>query len=72
MVCTRMVTMNSYDLTEDKRNSLIDYQNAIQSGLGVSHYDETTMIDTLIAYRNQLWALGESTIRLDILINKYK
>ena len=48
---------NSYDLTEDKRNSLLDYPNTLQNGVGVSHYDETTMIHTLIALRNSAWSL---------------
>lgn len=47
---------NSYDLTEDDRNSLLDYQNALQNGLGVSNYDHDTMIDTLVALRNSSWA----------------
>ena len=51
--------MNSYDLTEDKRNSLIDYQNAVQNGLGVSQYDHATMIDTLIGLRN-IASVGDS------------
>jgi hypothetical protein len=63
---------NSYDLTEDKRNCLREYQKLAQNGLGTASMDHDTLIDTLIGLRNQLWALGESTIRLDILIDKYK
>ena len=65
--------MNSYDLTEDKRNSLIDYQNALQNGLDVSNYDHDTMIDTLIALRNCAWADVRFNLdTISTLIWKYK